>query len=276
VQEDKIMPEWSKRASELLGKVRDQRPMIHHLTNDVVTNLTANVTLCLGAAPVMAPCEREVEEMVSFAGALLLNIGTLNDELVRSMIRAGEKANELGIPVILDPVGAGATTLRTESALAIMEKVKLTVLRGNAGEVLTLVGAGGKVRGVDSMEEIGERDEAVSAFAKKQDLVVAVTGPVDLVADGVRRLKVKNGHEIMGRVTGTGCSATTAIAAFVAVSREEPLEAAACALSFFGLSAEEAAKEEKGPGTFVPLFLDALARVDDYSLRRRVRIEEVA
>ena len=193
------MSEWPKRASELLRRVRDQKPMVHHLTNDVVTNLTANVTLCLGAAPVMAPCEREVEEMVSFAGALLLNIGTLNDDLVRSMIKAGEKANELGIPVILDPVGAGATALRTESALEIVKKVKLTVLRGNAGEVLTLAGAGGKVRGVDSLEEVGGRDEAISAFAKEQGLVVAVTGPVDLVADGARKLKVKNGHEIMGR-----------------------------------------------------------------------------
>jgi hydroxyethylthiazole kinase len=270
------MTSWPKRAGELLSAVREKRPMIHHITNDVVTNFTANVTLCVGAAPVMAPCEREVEEMVSYAGALLLNIGTLNDAQVQSMLVAGRRARELGVPVVLDPVGAGATDLRTVAARTIMEKVKLAVIRGNAGEVLTLTGEGGKVRGVDSLEDVGERDAVITGFARKQKCVVAVTGPVDLITDGVRMVKVQNGHPLLGRVTGTGCAATTVIAAFLAVSKGAHLEAAACALAAMGLAAEAAASKSAGPGTFVPQFLDALAGLDAKALRKGARIEEVS
>jgi len=268
------MTDWPEKASRLMSKVREKTPMVHHMTNDVVTNLTANVTLCLGAAPVMAPCEREVEEMVAVASALLLNIGTLDDQLVQSMLIAGRKANEVGVPVILDPVGAGATTLRTEAAKKILDQVKVTVLRGNAGETLTLAGEGGKVRGVDSLQDIGELDYAVASFAKERELIAAVTGPVDIVCDGTVKIKVKNGHELLGRVTGTGCSATTAVAAFVGASPDEPLQAAACSLAVFGVAAEQAAGEVAGPGTFVPKLLDWLANIDDYTIRRRVRIEE--
>lgn len=270
------MTDWPEFAGELLTKVRETRPMIHHITNDVVTNFTANVTLCIGAAPVMAPCEREVQEMVAYAGALLLNIGTLDDAQVQGMLLAGRKARELGVPVVLDPVGAGATALRTVAARTIMEKVKLAVIRGNAGEVLTLTGEGGKVRGVDSMEDVGERDAVISGFARKQKCVVAVTGPVDVITDGVRVVKVSNGHPIMGQVTGTGCAATTAIAAFLAVSGGDHLEAAACALAAMGLAAEVAARKSAGPGTFVPQLLDALADLDAGALRKGVRIEEVS
>jgi hydroxyethylthiazole kinase len=268
------MSSWPEKTYELVKAVREQRPMIHHLTNVVVTNLTANVTLCMGAAPVMAPCIREVEQMVSYAGALVLNPGTLDDALVESMLVAGMKANQLGVPVVLDPVGAGATDLRTESAKKILENVQLTVLRGNAGEVLTLVGAGGKVRGVDSMEDMGERDEAVATFAKDRGFTVAVTGEVDLVCDGQRKLRVKNGHPMLGRVTGTGCSATTVIAAFVAAVKDRPLEATACALAAFGLAAEQAAGKSAGPGTFVPQLLDALAALDEKAVLDGVKIEE--
>lgn len=268
------MTNWQETASALAAAVREKRPMIHHLTNDVVTNLTANVTLCLGAAPVMAPCEREVEEMVSFAGALLLNIGTLDQDLVQSMISAGRKANELGVPVVLDPVGAGATTLRTDSAEKIMDEVRLSVLRGNAGEVLSLAGAGGKVRGVDSQDAIGERDSLVSDFASKHGFTVAVTGQVDLVTDGRRMIEIENGHSMLGRVTGTGCSATTAVAAFLAGAPDQPCRATACALAVFGLAAERAAGRAGGPGTFVPLLLDELAGLEAEAIKAGVRIKE--
>jgi len=267
---------WPQQTSDLLKMVREKRPMIHHLTNLVVTNLTANVTLCLGAAPVMAPCVREVEQMVSYAGVLLLNPGTLDEALVESMLTAGRKANQLGVPVVLDPVGAGATDLRTEAAKTILKEIKLSVLRGNAGEVLTLAGAGGKVRGVDSMEEMGERDQAVQEFAREQDFCVAVTGPADLVCDGKRMLRVSNGHPILSQVTGTGCSATTAIAAFLAVAKERPLEATASALSAFGLAAELAAGKSGGPGTFVPQLLDSLAALDEPAILAGAKIEEAS
>jgi hydroxyethylthiazole kinase len=241
-----------------------------------VTNFTANVTLCIGAAPVMAPCEREVEDMVAYAGALLLNIGTLDDTQVQSMLVAGRKARELEIPVVLDPVGAGATDLRTVAARTIMEKVKLAVIRGNAGEVFTLAGEEGRVRGVDSLEDVGERDAVISGFARREKTVVAVTGPVDVISDGVRVVKVRNGHPILGQVTGTGCAATTVIAAFLAVAEGDYLVAAACALAAMGLAAEVAAEKSAGPGTFVPHLLDALAALDTKALKKGVRIEEAS
>jgi hydroxyethylthiazole kinase len=270
------MTSWPNRAGELLEAIREKRPMIHHMTNNVVTNFTANVTLCIGAAPVMAPCDREVEQMVSYAGALLLNIGTLDDAQVQSMLVAGRKARELEKPVVLDPVGAGATDLRTVAARTIMEKVKLSVIRGNAGEVFTLAGAGGKVRGVDSMEDVGERDAVIAEFARREKTVVAVTGAVDVVTDGTRIVKVKNGHPILGQVTGTGCAATTVIAAFLAVSEGAHLEATASALAAMGLAAEVAAGKSAGPGTFVPQLLDALAALDAKALKKGAKIEEVS
>jgi hydroxyethylthiazole kinase len=270
------MDAWPRRTADLLAKVRADRPMIHHLTNSVVTNLTANVTLCLGAAPVMAPCQREVEEMVRYAGALLLNIGTLDEALVESMIAAGREANRLDIPVVLDPVGAGATGLRTEAAGTLLREVRLAALRGNAGEVFTLAGLGGKVRGVDSMEDVGERGESIRAFARERGFVVAVTGPVDQISDGEKMLSVHNGHPLLSRVTGTGCSATTAVAAFLAAGGDDPLAATGCALAAFGAAAEIAAEGCPGPGTFVPRLLDALSALDAAGLERRVRIEEAA
>jgi len=262
-----------ERAGALLETLRDRRPMVHHMTNMVVMNFTANVTLALGAAPVMAPSSEEVEEMVSLAGALLLNIGTLDPLLVEAMIKAGKKAESLGIPVVLDPVGAGATRLRTEAALRILNEVPVRVLRGNAGEVLTLAGEGGMVRGVDSLEEVGSRVEALAAFAEKKGIVLAVTGKVDLVTDGGKLVRVRNGHPLMARVTGTGCAATTAVACFLATAPEEPLEAAASGLAAFGLAGEKAAALSKGPGTFVPPLLDALASLDGKTLRSEARFD---
>ncbi len=260
-------------AGSLLDTLRDRGPMVHHLTNMVVMNFTANVTLALGAQPVMAPCIDEVKEMVAMAGALLLNIGTLDPPLVEAMVEAGKEAKRLGIPVVLDPVGAGATKLRTEAALTILEEVRPAVIRGNAGEILTLAGEGGLVRGVDSMEELGEREEALRAFAEKSHTVLAVTGKVDFLTDGTVDIRVRNGHPVMARVTGTGCASTTAVACFLAASPDMPLEGAASALAAFGLAGEKAAASSRGPGTFVPALLDALASLDGMTLKREARIE---
>lgn len=246
----------------VLSSVRSIHPMVHHITNSVVMNLTANITLCLGAAPVMAQCIDESAEMVRFAGALLLNIGTLDPPLVKSMIRAGRAANELGIPVILDPVGAGATGLRTESAATILKELKLSVIRGNAGEILALAGEQGRVRGVDSTDTVDGRLEIVSALSKRTGSVVAVTGVTDIVTDGERAIRIENGHPLMGRITGTGCGATTAVACFTAVEKD-PFKAAAGALISFGIAGEIAAGKSEGPGTFVPHFLDALYSLDE-------------
>src|SRR5436853_6939450 len=150
--------EKSQALSSLLGRVREQRPLVHHITNMVVMNDTANITLAIGASPVMAHAREEVEEMVKFAGALVLNIGTLTPEQIEAMLLAGKRANELGIPIVLDPVGAGATNLRTQSALRLLGELNITVVRGNASEVGTLVGAAAETRGVDSISLAEDRE----------------------------------------------------------------------------------------------------------------------
>ncbi len=254
-----------------LEAVRQKRPMIHHITNRVVMNFTANVTLCLGAAPVMAPCIKESPEMVRYAGALLLNIGTLDPQLVESMLAAGRVANEAGIPVIFDPVGAGATKLRTESAMRIVRELDISIVRGNAGEVLALAGSSGKVRGVDSMESIGDRGEIISDFARENGWIVAVTGATDIITDGRSMAVSENGHSIMGRVTGTGCAATTAVACFAA-SMDDLFEAAVSGIVSMGITGEIAAEISSGPGTFVPHFLDALASLDAPAVKDRIRL----
>jgi hydroxyethylthiazole kinase len=270
--EDPMTP--AETAARGLAAVRGKHPMVHHITNSVVMNLTANITLCLGAAPVMAACIQESPEMVRQAGALLLNIGTLDPAQVKSMLAAGKAANSSGIPVILDPVGAGATRLRTEAAVTLLTELEISVIRGNAGEILALAGAGGKVRGVDSMEGLDRRVDVVTAYAGTHDCVIAVTGEVDLVTDGTRVVRISNGHPMMGRVTGTGCGATTAIACFAAAV-DDPLEAATGGLICYGIAGEAAAAVASGPGTFVPYFLDALAGLDSGMVARLTRAEEL-
>lgn len=262
-------------ASDGLTSLRGKHPMVHHLTNRVVMNFTANITLCLGAAPVMAPCIEESAEMVAFAGALLLNIGTLDPPLVESMLAAGHRAGELGIPIVLDPVGAGATRLRTEAARRLAGELDITILRGNAGEILALAGEGGKVRGVDSMDTVEHRVDTVSDFARRSGRVIAVTGPTDVVTDGIRVAGIDNGHPIMGCVTGTGCGATTAVACFAAAV-EDPFEAAVAALSCYGIAGELAAEKAGGAGTFVPLFLDALAGLDRRTVLLKTRAKDMS
>ena len=255
-----------------LAAIRSSKPMIHHITNTVVMNLTANVTLCLGAAPVMAPCIKESPEMVRFAGALLLNIGTLDPVLIESMLAAGRVANELGIPIVFDPVGAGATGLRTDSSKLITRELDISIIRGNAGEVFTLFGADGKVRGVDSMDSVEGRIDLVSSFAADSGSVIAVTGALDIVTDGSRTARIENGHSLMGRVTGTGCSATTSVACFAAAMKD-PFHAAVGGLIALGIAGENAAGVCAGPGTFVPCFLDALADLDSEIIERNIRAE---
>lgn len=245
----------------LAGLVRERRPLVHHITNDVVNNLTANITLALGASPVMAPCILESTEMVAHAGALLLNIGTLNPDLVESMKAAGTEAARLGIPVIFDPVGVGATTLRTRVGLEIMKDLRIAVIRGNAGEVLGLAGAQGAVRGVDSLDSSAGRESFLQEYSRRTGTVTAVTGVEDFVTDGTRWARCSNGHPMMGRVTGTGCGATTAVACFAAAGIP-PFNAALAGLVLYALAGEVAGGRASGPGSFVPLFIDALADPD--------------
>jgi hydroxyethylthiazole kinase len=258
-----------------LREIRERRPLVHQITNYVVMNETANATLALGALPVMAHAPQEVEEMVGLAGALVLNIGTLSDHWIEAMLAAGRAASASGTPVVLDPVGAGATQYRTDAARRILGEVDVSVVRGNAGEVATLVGVEAEVRGVESIAAGGEPAELARTAGRALGRVVSVTGPVDHVSDGDRVVAVANGHELLGTVSGTGCMATAITGCFLAVRPEAPLDAAAEALATFGLAGEDAAVGARGPGTFHVALYDALYGLDPGELDRRARISEL-
>jgi hydroxyethylthiazole kinase len=257
---------------QTLRELRERKPLVHQITNYVVMNETANVTLALGALPVMAHAREEVEEMVALAGALVINIGTLSPHWVEAMLAAGKAANAGGVPVVLDPVGAGATRYRTETAKQILDDVDVTVLRGNQGEVATLVGIEAEVRGVESIGVGGEPAELARAAARNLGLVASVTGVVDHVSDGDRVLAVANGHELLATVSGTGCMSSAITGCFLAAKREAPLEAAAEALAAFGVAGEDAARDAKGPGSFHVGLYDALAALDPETLNSRTKI----
>lgn len=257
-----------------LEEIRARKPLIHHITNYVVANETANLTLCFGALPVMAHAIDEVEEMVSMASALVLNIGTLDRPQVEAMLRAGRKANERGVPVVLDPVGAGATALRTDAAREIAREVRLAGVRGNAAEVSILAGHRAEVSGVEAVKAADDLESVVKELAFKLDAVVVATGAVDIVSDGRRVARVANGHPMLGTVTGTGCMATTAVATFLAVA-EDRFEAAVEAMAAFGLAGERAAAAADGrPGSFHVGLYDAVYALtdDDVARGRRVAV----
>jgi len=258
--------------AELLREIRKKRPLIHHITNAVTINDCANITLSIGAAPVMAEASEEVEEMVAMADALVLNIGTLSRLQVESMLTAGRKSNALGIPVILDPVGAGATRMRTDSAKLLLDKLKISVLKGNAGEISVLAGEKGKVRGVDSHSVSGDTISIAKEFARKTGVIVAISGVTDIVSDGTRVLLIDNGHEMMGRLSGTGCMAASLIGAFVAVSSDYLISTAA-ALAAFGIAGERGAAITNGPYSFRTALIDEVSALcpDDLIQKSRVR-----
>ncbi len=266
--------EMSLTLSSLLGRVREQRPLVHHITNMVVMNDTANITLAIGASPVMAHALEEVEEMVRLARVLLLNIGTLTPEQIEAMVRAGKRANELGIPVVLDPVGAGATSLRTESALRLLRELHISAIRGNASEVGTLVGVAAQTRGVDSISLSQEREVVARRAAQAFSCTVAITGASDVIADGERLARVENGHPLLANITGSGCMATTLVAAFLAVEPDAWL-ATTAGLVAMGLAGEMAAPKASGPGTFRSHLLDAVAALDEKTMLRGQKVSMV-
>ena len=259
-----------QRAAQSLAAIRQKQPLIHNITNFVVMNNTANALLACGASPVMAHAAEEVEQMVAFAGALVLNIGTLTPVWVQAMLLAAAKAKALGVPIILDPVGSGATDLRTQASRRIMA-VGVSVVRGNASEVLSLSDAASQTKGVDSTHSVDDAAQAGQALSRSLGTPVAITGAVDLITDGRRTLRVANGHPLMTRVTGIGCTASAIIGAFLAVD-PDPLAAAAAALALVGLAGEKAAAVSNGPGSLQVNLLDALYNLTPEDLAREARI----
>jgi len=262
------------RTGEDLRALRERKPLVHQITNYVVMNETANATLAIGALPVMAHAEEEVEEMTSVAGALVLNIGTLSQPWIEAMLLAAKAANAAGVPVVLDPVGAGATRFRTETAKRILDDADIAIVRGNAAELATLAGREAEIRGVESIGANDSGAELATAAAVALGCVAAVTGPVDHVSDGEQVIAIRNGHELLGAVSGTGCMATAITGCFVAVAPDRPLEAAAEALVAFGVAGEDAARGAKGPGTFHAGLYDALYNLDPDTIDSRAEVGE--
>jgi len=258
-----------------LAAIRAGHPLVHQITNYVVMNETANITLAIGASPVMAHALGEVEEMAGYAGALVLNIGTLSPEWVEAMVLAGRAANRHGAPVVLDPVGAGATRMRTGACRRILAEVAVAIVRGNAAEVSALIGATAEIRGVDSVSA-GDSAALAAAAAQTLGCTVAVTGPVDHVAGPGGSAAVSNGVAILGQVTGTGCMSTALCGCFAAVNRDDPLRAATEALAAFGVAAEHAVVGARGPGSFHVNLYDCVAGLDPATLDAEARIESGA
>jgi len=257
----------------LLGRVRSTRPLIHHITNTVTINDCANATLAIGAAPVMAGAIEEVAEMAGIAGALVLNIGTLTPAQVDAMVAAGKAANAHGIPVILDPVGVGATTLRTESAERILNECRITILKGNAGEIGVLAGSGGTVRGVDSGGCTGDPIEVALRCSGRWNTAVAMTGETDIVCGNGEAYLILNGSPMMERLSGTGCMAASVVGAFAAAG-DDPVKSAAAALIAFGLAGERAARQSAGPYSFRTALFDELASLTPETVSAEAQVEQ--
>ncbi|MGB9735750.1 MAG: hydroxyethylthiazole kinase [bacterium] len=238
-----------------LIKIRNSKPLVHHITNYVVMNVSANITLALGASPVMAHAKPEVEDMVSIANVLYINIGTLSDHWIEAMLSAGKMANKKHIPVLLDPVGAGATKYRTETAKRILEEIKIDILKGNAGEMQSLAGEDVKVKGVDAVTSAGL--ETAQSLAKKYELTAVVTGQKDYVSNGKQSAIIKNGTDMFSRITGAGCMLGSVIASFMAVNND-PFISAIEGLVSFEIAGEKAAARTKLPGSFMVALMDEI------------------
>ncbi|NLV26769.1 MAG: hydroxyethylthiazole kinase [Methanomicrobiales archaeon] len=258
----------------IISSVRERTPLVHHITNYVTVNDCANITLCIGGSPVMAHAEEEVEEMVSMAGALVLNIGTLDTRQITRMFLAGKAAGKQGIPIILDPVGAGATGFRTKTAQRMIQELPISVLKGNAGEIGTLAGIQSEVRGVDSGGVMGDPVEITRMLAERLGSTVVMSGVIDVVSDGNCIIQCENGHPYMGRLSGTGCMAASIIGACAAVSSDYSRSSAA-GITAFGIAGERAAAKAAGPGSFKYHLFDHLATVTEDDVNRYGRIRKL-
>ena len=254
-------------AHRVLAAVRERSPLVHCMTNIVVAGFTANVLLAVGASPAMVENDQEAAEFAGLADALLVNLGTLSAEQARAMRLGAASAREHGRPWVLDPVAVGAMRFRTELAAELLAH-RPTVVRGNSSEVLSLAGASGAGRGVDSTVGSEAAVETARGLAARTGGVVAVSGAVDYVTDGVSTLEVHTGHELMTRVTGVGCALGALVAACCAVE-SSPLVATTAATTILTVAAEEAAAVSRGPGSFAVALLDALAALDEATLAAR-------
>jgi hydroxyethylthiazole kinase len=268
---------------ECIENVRRKKPLIHNITNYVTVNDVANVLLACGASPIMSDDLEEVEEITSICGGLNINIGTLNENTILSMFRAGKKANELGHTVLLDPVGSGASKLRTDTAVSLMKEIKFNAIRGNISEIKTLALGNGSTKGVDAdvADAITEDilDNAITfvkAYAKKTGCIIAVTGAIDIISDGDKCYVIRNGRAEMSRITGTGCQLSAIMTAFLVANPENELEAAAAAVCAMGLAGEIAWNNMNpcdGNSTYRNRIIDAIYNMDGKTLEEGAKYE---
>ena len=247
--------------SAAIAAVRTQSPLVHNITNYVVMNNTANALLAIGASPVMAHWVSEMEEMTAIAGALVINIGTLDDKWIDGMLAAGKAAMRRGIPIVLDPVGVGATSQRTAAAMKIIEQCHPTIIRGNASEIMALVDASVKSKGVDSSASSDDALVSAKRLASNTGAVVVISGETDYITNGTEVHTVEGGKSIMTSVTGMGCTSTAIVGAFAAVVNDH-IVAATAAMAVMSLAGERAATYSRGNGSMQVNFLDEL-----YNLR---------
>ncbi|MCL6087239.1 MAG: hydroxyethylthiazole kinase [Actinobacteria bacterium] len=260
--------------SDCLEKIRQKKPLIHHITNWVTIYDCANITRAIGALPVMAHAKEEVEQMASIADALVLNIGTLTTDLIESMILASVSANKKGIPVILDAVGAGATDFRTQKTKEILKQVKISVLKGNSSEIGTIAGVEAETRGVEAISVKGNLTGIAKHLAIMEDITVVITGKEDIISNGTETYICKNGHNMLGKFVGTGCMSASLIGVFCAVEKDYAF-ASAAALSCFGIAGELAAENAKGPGTYKISFFDEIFNLNSTSIDKLKKIEKI-
>ncbi len=268
-----------------LSSVRESTPLVHCITNYVTVNDCANALLALGASPIMSDEPQDVEDITALCSALVLNIGTLNQQTIAAMHGAAAKAEELGHPIVLDPVGAGASQLRTRTASALLEGYGISVLRGNMSEVKALAGASASTRGVDADPSDAVTEENLSAsaaFARELSVrtgaVVAITGAIDVVADASHAFAIRNGCALMGRITGTGCMLSALLGAFAGARSDAPFEAVLAAVTAMGVAGEQAAARMSavdGSGSFRVYLMDALFGLTLEALEERAKVLQV-
>ncbi|WP_256310309.1 hydroxyethylthiazole kinase [Tissierella carlieri] len=262
---------------DLLREVRIKNPLIHNITNYVTVNDCANAILAIGASPIMADDVAEVEEIVSISSALVINIGTLNQRTITSMIIAGKKANELHVPVVLDPVGAGASSLRNKTTQEILSEVKIDIIRGNLSEISFVAGLSASTKGVDTSkaDERNDAEAIAKSVANKYSCVVGITGQVDVISDGIRVAKVANGHKLLSKVTGTGCMTSALVGSFCSITKDY-YTATVTGITAMGIAGEISfiKTREMGTGSFHIGIIDTLSNMNSTYFVERAKIDE--
>ncbi len=270
--------------TKIFENINNKHPLVHCITNYVTVNDVANALLACGASPIMADDEKEVEEITSICTALNINIGTLNSRTIDSMLKAGKKANQLSHIIVLDPVGAGASSFRTKTTFELLEKIKFSVIRGNISEIKTVDRGSGTTQGVDADVSDAVTDENLievvsfaNSLSQRIGANIAITGAIDIVANSEKAYIIRNGHPSMSKVTGTGCMLSAMIAAFVGANQEEPLHATATAVCTMGLAGELAYKrvveEDKGSSTLRSYIIDEISKMTAEKLKEGAKIE---